>query len=106
MTNELPGFLQQEDFTGAEPKLSFFSFQDQFGQGQNQRNYFRGQFQNFFNQFLGTLGQDLRQGQSPTRTFEDFLGGVDFNQQFASIAPSLRGANTARFAPPTSFLNF
>jgi len=113
MTQQFPGFIDPQDILGESPELTFFSFQDQFGGqgspgggGQNQRNFFRGQFRNFFNEFLGIRGQGLREGRFPTDTFQDFMGGIDFGQRFAQIAPSLRGAGTAQFAPSTRFLQF
>ena len=106
MPQQFPSFLNPQDILGEAPEATFFSFQDQFGQGQTQKNFFRGQFKNIFNQFLGGLGQELRQGQLPTGTFTDFLGDFDFNQQFAQTAPSLRGGLRGRFAPPTRFLPF
>jgi hypothetical protein len=106
MTQQFPWWAQPPDILAEAPEATFFSFQDQFGQGQNQKNFFRGQFKNIFNQFLGTLGQEVRQGQFPTGKFTDFLGDFDFNQQFAQTAPSLRGGQTGRFAPPTRFLPF
>ena len=90
---------------GELPESTFFSFQNQFGQSPTQRKYYQGQFSNIFNQYLGTLGQQLSQGQSPP-AFQDFMGGYDFGQQFAQLPPSIRGATTARFAPQTRFLRF
>ena len=106
MQNEFFSPSQLRGFLEEEPETTFFSFQDQFGRGQTQKNFFRGQFKNIFNQFLGGLGQQLRQGQAPQGTFTDFLGDFDFNQQFAQTAPSLRGGLRGRFAPPTRFLPF
>jgi len=87
------------------PEATFFSFQNQFGGSPTQRRYYQGQFSNIFNQYLGTLGQQLSQGQSPP-AFQDFMGGYNFGQQFAQLPPSIRGATTARFAPQTRFLRF
>jgi hypothetical protein len=101
-----PSFLDPETILGEAPKTTFFSFQNQFGGAPTQRRHFQDQFQDIFNQFLGTLGQDIRQGQAPTRTFLDFMGDFDFSQQFGQIPPSIRGGTTGRFAPPARFLNF
>ena len=105
-------FLTAQDFFSESPELEFFSFQDRFrgSGGGNQQRFFESQFNPIFNQFLGGLGQQLQQGTIPTaegNTFTDFLSQPDFfNQRFQSIAPSVRGANTNRFAPTARFLNF
>jgi|TARA_Y100000296_G_scaffold7250_1_gene8684 hypothetical protein len=114
--NSNGNFLTVEDFLEGPSReareLEFFSFQDQFrGRGGgNQQRFFESQFNPIFNQFLGGLGQQLQQGTIPTGgegSFTNFLSQPDFfNQRFASIAPSVRGANTNRFAPSARFLNF
>jgi hypothetical protein len=102
----LPSFLDPKTILGEAPKTTFFSFQNQFGGAPTQRRHFQGQFQDIYNQYLGTLGQDIRQGQAPTRTFLDFMGNFNFSEQFGQIPPSIRGGTTGRFAPPARFLNF
>lgn len=60
-------------------------FEDQLNQSglrQSQRNLLRPRFSEFGDQFRGQLAAGARQGQLPTQTFFDFLGGLDFNQQF------------------------
>ena len=105
---QLPiGFMDEELRTLAgSPEAAYFSFQNEFGQAPTQRRFFQGQFKNIFNEFLGGLGQQFRQGEIPTNTFSDFLGNYNFGQQFGQIAPSVRGATTSRFAPSARFLNF
>jgi hypothetical protein len=88
---------------GEEPRAAFFSFQNQFGQSPNQRKFFQNQFSNIQNEFLGVLGQQLQQGMLPQQSFSDFLGDFPFTQRFASLAPSMRGAQTNRFSPRTMF---
>jgi hypothetical protein len=95
-----------QEFLGADPELTFFSFQDQFGRGGNQQKFFQGQFNEILNKFRGNLGAQLQQGNIPTNTFNDFLGGFNFDEQFGSMAPSVRGAQTSRFAPLSRFIDF
>jgi hypothetical protein len=91
------------DLLGEEPRAAFFSFQNQFGRSPNQRRFFQNQFAKYQNEFLGTMGRQLRQGMMPQQNFEDFLGDIPFTQRFASLPPSFRGAQTGRFAPRTVF---
>ena len=86
------------------PEAAFFSQPDLFGTSPRARQFFRGQFRNVHNQFLGALGAQLRQGASPDLRFTDFLNQPNFfQQQYRSQPPALRGKSSSRFAPPTRF---
>lgn len=95
--------ISPRQLLGADPESAFFSFQNQFGRSQNQRRFFQNQFQNIQSEFLGTLGQQLRQGMNPSGDFTSFLEQVPFTDRFASLAPSIRGAQTNRFSPRAVF---
>ena len=99
-----PDFLK--NLLGEEPRLSFFSQVNRLGgTGTPQGRFFNTQFENFQNEFFGRLGGQIQGGQFPSQTFDEFLGGIDFNRRFRSLAPSLRGqGGQARFRPPTQFL--
>jgi len=97
--------IGQEFLEGSElgRRSSFFSFVNQ-QQGPQQR-FFQNQFQQIQNQFLGQLGQSLRDdpGQLPPQTFGSFLEAFPFEDRFAGLPPALRGALTNRFAPSLRF---
>ena len=117
MTSTLPAWMDPDFMLQGAPKETYFSFQNQFGGDASRKRYFQGQFQNIFNEFLGRLGEQVKTpltdpntGQSltqnPTLTFEDFLQEPETFNQIRGVAPSIRGATAARFAPPARFLNF
>ena len=93
----------QEFLEGSElgRRSSFFSFVNQ--QQSPQRRFFQNQFQNIQNQFLGQLGQTIRQGGQPDQTFQSFLEGFPFSQRFQELPPALRGQLNNRFAPSVRF---
>lgn len=102
-----PDFLK--DLFGEEPKLSFFGALE--NQRRNlspiQNQFFQTQFQPFFNRFLGQSANLLQGGTALDQIpdFLDFTGGVNFQNEFRSLPPSLRpGSNQSRFRPPTQFL--
>lgn len=105
MPTQDPWFFSPDELLEDAPRETFFSFQNQFGRAPTQRRYFQDQFQDIYNQYLGTFAQQI-QGRTPRSTFSEFMGDFDFNQQFGQIPPSIRGATTSRFAPPARFLNF
>lgn len=93
-----------DEFLEEEPRALFFSFQDQFGPSPRSREFFRNQFSNIHDEFLGALGSQIRGGELPTLRFSDFLQNFDFGSRFASTPPSLRGFFPSQFAPPARFL--
>ena len=102
-----PSFFR--DLLEEQPELAFFSFQNQFGRSPNQRRFFENQFSDIHNQFLGTLGAQIRGGQLPTAQFTPFLEagfgpGGQFQQQFGALPPSQRGMGIGRFAPSAQFV--
>lgn len=103
--NSFGGLVGPSNLLGEDPRMAFYSFQDRFNRGASprQRAYFGGQFQDVHNEFLGRIGEQLRQGQTPTQTFTGFMRTHPFQQRFAALPPSMRGAATGRFAPQTRF---
>ena len=93
------------DLLEGTPEAAYYSRPEMFGTSPLQRRYFQNQFRDIHNQYLGQLGSQLRAGVMPTQRFTEFLEQPDyFSRQFRSQAPSLRGATTQRFAPPTRFM--
>ena len=99
-----------------DPRLAFYS--QLYGGGQPrsnplQQNYFSGQFNDIYSQYLGTQGQGLAGAQQrglsladylnqPNQTFMDYLSQTPFTQRFAQLPPEFRpGQNTNRFSPST-----
>ncbi len=100
-TDFLRGALEED------PRLSFFSFVNEQARTPAQRQFFQNQFTPTFNNFLGTLGSQLRQGQVPTQTFSQFLGQTPFLDRFTRLPPSLRGDFSGqRLAPRTRRIFF
>lgn len=97
-----------KELFGEEPRLAFFGELEKRRQNFTpiQRGFFPTQFNQFQNRFFGQLGNQIQSGTplSDLPTFSDFLGGINFRNEFRSLPPSLRpGSSTARFRPPTQF---
>ena len=71
-----------QQFLKEFPRGVFEDQLQQSGLAQSQQNLLRPRFSEFGDQFRGQLAAGARQGQLPTQSFTDFLGGLDFNQQF------------------------
>lgn len=83
MQNTSPFSLDMFEGIGQGDRLIFESFLPT-NTNPVQRNQFSSLFQPTFNQFLGQLGSQIRQGKAPTLTFTDFLKG-QFNPQRALL---------------------
>lgn len=74
---------------------------------QSQSDFLRPRFGEFQNQFEGQIAANAQQGILPTLTFQDFLNGLDWNQQFYRRfnSPQARNAFATR-NPFTQFRGF
>lgn len=96
------------DFLEAAPQSAYYSYGEEWGAPSQQRHY-QNQFQNVYNQYLGSLGGLLRQGVMPNateNTFTNFLGNYDWNEKYSSLPPQMRGQFDAQFNPRTRQIYF
>ena len=104
MQNEFfgPNFIR--DLFEEDRRLPFFGGLQNQNLSPIQRQFFQTQFQPFENRFLGQSANLLQGGTGigDLPTFQDFLSGINFNQEFNTLPPSLRpGGNRSNFAPQT-----
>ena len=70
-----------------------------------EQQVFRNQYSDIFNQYMGSLGAQIRGGGMPTLRFGEFLEDYPFAERLGATPPSMRGlGGTTRFTPPTQFL--
>jgi hypothetical protein len=111
-TPSLPGYAPDspdfdwEDILADEPQLAYFGQQQRFGRSPVQKRFFKDQFQQVFNRYLGQLGEQVQGGQAPSLRFGDYMKDFDFNRYFGDIEPSRRGFFPSRTAPRTRFLYY
>ena len=98
------------------PGAAYYSYADQWS-SPAQQQYYQNQFQNVYNQYLGTLGSALRMGASggegaPSMSdigqmrFTDFLGDYDWTNRYTSLPPTMRGDFTQSYNPRTRQIYF
>ena len=79
-----------------------FTTSNQQGFAPTQQNYWRGQFGNVWDRYMGELGSATRQGQD-YGSFSDYLEDMPFSQMYyQNVAPSARNQN--RYNPTTRYL--
>lgn len=99
------------------PGAAYYSHQTDWGSSPNQQQYYQNQFQNVYNQYLGTLGSALRQGASGEEGalsipeigrmgFTDYLGNYDWTDRYTSLPSAMRGDFTSQFNPRTRSIYF
>ena len=72
------------------------------------QDYFRGQFSDIYNQYLGQKSKEYTNKTDPSQmtSFTDYLGQFPFTQRYTSLTPSQRGVGTRQFSPSTRYLFF
>ena len=115
----MPGFNPFLEFLETEPRAAFFSHGNRFGgpqKSQRQTNYYQNQFNEIYDQYLGNLGQQARGGTMPAGSFNDFLGGFDFedwyrrqvpyqqrNPEYSILVPNIQWRLPSFFGQQTGF---
>ena len=105
------------EMLGEAPQAAYYSYQDDWATP-NQQQYYQNQFQNIYNQYLGSLGKSLRAGatgaeggpsslqEAISPTFMDYLGNYDWTQRYSSLPAPMRGDFTSQFNPRTRQIYF
>ena len=99
--NPFLGFMGLgEELLEQEPRAAYFGQQEQFGRSPRQRQFLQNQFSRYHNQYLGTLGAGIRQGQWPETSFSEYAAAIPFASEYASMPPAMAGRGfTSQFAP-------
>jgi hypothetical protein len=112
MTNQYDWGNESEnpfgEFLELNPAAAYHSYSSEWGSPMGQRHY-QNQFQDVYNQYLGSLGGLLRQGVMPSgseNTFANYLGDYDWSERYTSLPPQMRGEFSAQFNPRTRQIYF
>jgi len=72
MPEDLLGF---SDFLESQPQALYQSFltDPSARMPSSMKRYYQNQFSNIQNEYIGSLARQMREGQLPTRTFQDYL---------------------------------
>ena len=92
-----------QSFLEDKPEAAYFGYQNQW-KSPNQKDYFKSQFSNIQNQYMGQLGQQIYSGGAPTQNWADFLKEHDWQQQFQGLTPQEKGTNYSRYNPFSKWL--
>ena len=100
------------DMLEADPQMAFMGelessqFRGAAPQQQRAKDYFQGQYQNIYSDYLGTQAKQMRGGTDPSqlKSFTDYLEKNPFTNKYSALTPQQRGVSNRRFAPSTRFL--
>lgn len=95
-----------QQFLKEFPRGVFETTLQQSDLSQFQQQLLRPRFSEFGDQFRGELAGQAQQGVLPTQTFQDYLQGLDFNQQFFKRFNSPRNRNPFGTFNPFTRFNF
>ncbi len=76
-----PFRLQDLEGTNIGQRTIFEQARPEIAQTGQQRDIFSSMFDRVMNDFLGELGTQFRVGQTPQRSFTDFVNAQDFDRQ-------------------------
>ena len=119
MTQENPyNYAEGDDWTAGEylkqnPAAAYYSYANDWAGtgGPRQEQYYQNQFQNIYNQYLGSLGTQLRGGTIPStaegeNTWAAYLKNYDWTDRYTSLPPQMRGEFESMFNPRTRQIYF
>ena len=93
-----------DEFLEVRPESAYFAKTNTLNR--RRRDFFSTRFSKYMDQYLGALGQQVGGGDAPTQTWRDFLGGMNFNNEFGTYSPEQRGERNGLFSPLTLFRGF
>ena len=99
------------DLLETNPAAAYYSYANDWQGGPRQEQYYQNQFQNIYNQYLGSLGGQLRQGNIPStaqgeNTWAGYLQNYDWTDRYTSMPPQMRGDFQSMFNPRTRQIYF
>jgi len=90
-------------------RAAYFSYGDRFGGpkgSQRQRGFSQNQFSDVYSKYLGELGRQARAGAMPSGSFNDYVGGFDFDTWYRQSVPyEQRNQGFSDLVPRTRFVN-
>ena len=89
-------FLNFSDFLESQPQALYQSYltDPATKMSSGMKRYYQNQFSNIQNEYIGKLARQMRQGELPTRTFQDYLSKDVFqsptrrSDEFTGYGPS------------------
>jgi len=97
------------DYLELEPRAAYYSSPSGMsfsGGSTGRRRHYQNQFQDVYNQFLGALGSQIRQGGEPTMRWTDYLESYPFTERYAALPPQQAGRSRRQFNPSTRHIYF
>ena len=97
------------DYLDYDPVATYYSStgaENFMGGSQGQQRFFRGQYQDAYNDYLGALGRDIRKGTAPDMNFADYLEDYPFTERYAALTPQQAGRTTRQYSPSTRHIYF
>ena len=111
--NNKPNYLSSDnafgDFLEYKPEVAYYSsikggqFADQ---SPAQQQYYEKSFGDVYNQYLGKLGSQIRDGEAPSLKWTEYLEQDPFTERYTALPPSQKGSFTGAYSPTTRRIFF
>ena len=96
MNDDINELIRQ--FFGSNQGAAFYNAFPRAGGVSPYSDFLRGSQSRTYGSYLSQLPKN------PNMLYNDYLKGVDLESEFKNLAPSQRGENPSRFAPPTRWM--
>lgn len=96
------------DYLNYEPRTAYYSSPGSrwAGTSPGRTRYFQNQFQDVYNDFLGALGAQVREGGAPTLQWKDYVDQHPFAARYGALTPEQAGRTNRSFNPMTRHIFF
>lgn len=114
MSNPFQDYLPQE-FLETSPSAAYYSSPtatDFYTRPSgtvdpSKKKFYQESFQDIYNEYLGKLGTQAREGETPDLKFTDYLSQASpFTERYDKLTPYQRGQSTRASAPTTRFIYY
>ena len=88
-----------DDWLGETPSAQYFASLQSAEMGPWARRYFSNMYDPIYNQYMGAMGRQVKKGQEPTQTFQNFLDQFKWTKQLQQLSPYQKGQRPSAMAP-------
>ena len=93
-----------QDFLEEHPESGYYGYLEGQGFNRSKKRHLQGLLGQLQQNFMGQLGQQIIQGDAPTKKWMDFVGNTDLNKLYGSMSPRSRGMSQSSLTPRTRHL--
>jgi len=95
-----------QDWLAAEPTAAYGAWNQQLGGTPAMNRYYKNNYGNMYQNYMGALGTQAQQGTMPTQSFGQYLQGYDAQKNYQNLPSYQRGYSPRTFSPSRRWINY